>query len=489
MSQDFFGLTAHEIRDSVRSGAASAVDVTRSYLSRIDAVDVSVQAYSDVWRESALEQAADIDSRISSGEDVGPLAGVPVGLKDNFCTLRGKTQCGSKILEGFESPYNATAVKRLEAAGCVFLGKMNMDEFAMGSSTENSAFEKTKNPWNLACVPGGSSGGPAAGVAADEAAFSLGSDTGGSIRQPASLCGCIGMKPTYGRVSRYGLVAFASSLDQIGPFTKDVEDLTLILNVISGRDSMDSTSAAMEVPDYTEYLTNDVAGMTVGLPKEYFTEALGSEVREKIDAAVDVLKDRGAKVVEVSLPHTEHSIAVCYIVATAEASANLARFDGVRYGFRHKDASNVEELYALSKSEGFGTEVQRRIMLGTYVLSSGYYDAYYGKAQKVRALIRRDFDEAFQNCDVIVTPTSPSAAFRAGEKIDDPLQMYLSDIYTSSANLAGIPGVSIPCGLTEAKLPVGLQILGKPFSEGTLIRVAYAYEQNSGLSMGKPPIT
>lgn len=488
MSEDYFGFTAHEIRDSVKSGAATATEVTQSYLSRVEAVDSLVQAYADVWSESALEQASAIDSRIAKGEDVGPLAGVPIGLKDNLCTVRGKTECCSKILQGFKSPYDATVVKLLEAAGCVFLGKMNMDEFAMGSSTENSAFKKTKNPWNLACVPGGSSGGPAAGLAADEAAFTLGSDTGGSIRQPAALCGCIGMKPTYGRVSRYGLVAFASSLDQIGPFTKDVEDLALILTVISGRDPLDTTSAAVDVPDYTQDLKNDVSGLSIGLPKEYFTDALNAEIREKVNAAVDVLKDRGAKVVEVSLPHTEHAIAVYYIVATAEASANLARFDGVRYGFRHKNVRNVEELYALSKSEGFGTEVQRRILLGTYVLSSGYYDAYYAKAQKVRALIRKDFDDAFQFCDVILTPTSPSAAFRAGEKIDDPLQMYLSDVYTTSANLAGIPGVSIPCGVTEAKLPVGLQILGKPFSESTLIQVAHAYEQNSGLSMGKPPI-
>ncbi len=488
MAQDWYRCTAHEIARAVREGDVSAEGITQSFLNRIEQVDAQVRAFVDVWKEPALARAAQIDQRLKKGEDVGPLAGVPVGLKDVLCTRLGSTACCSKILKGYRSPFDATVVARLEDAGAVFLGKLNMDEFAMGSSTENSAVQTTCNPWNLDCVPGGSSGGSAAAVAADECAFALGSDTGGSIRQPAALCGCIGMKPTYGRVSRYGLVAFASSLDQIGPFAKDAEDLALILNTLCGLDSRDSTSAALEVPDFTSALRDDIGDITVGLPKEYFTDALGREMRSKVAEAVDVLKAQGAKVVEVSLPHTDYAIAVYYIICTAEASANLARFDGVRYGYRAPAPENVEALYHDTKSQGFGREVQRRIMLGTYVLSSGYYDAYYLKAQKVRSLIRRDFTEAFRECDVIVTPTSPTPAFRFGEKTADPLQMYLSDIYTISTNLAGIPGVSVPCGLTADGLPAGLQLLGKPFDEETLIRVAYSYERNRGFEMGTPPL-
>ncbi len=488
MTAPLYAGTAREIRDRVRSGAVSAVAVAESVLGRIQAVDGAVGAYIDVWGDHALSMAAKVDRRVKNGEDPGPLAGVPVGLKDNLCTSYGTTTCASKILKGFESPYDATVVCRLRDAGAVFLGKLNMDEFAMGSSTENSSIQKTRNPWDLGRVPGGSSGGAAASVAAELATITIGSDTGGSIRQPAAFCGCLGMKPTYGRVSRYGLIAFASSLDQIGPFTKNAEDLAIAMNVVSGHDPLDATSAALPVPDYTTFLKNDLVGLTIGLPKEFYTDALGGPMRESIMKAVDVLKGLGAKVTEVSLPHTDYGIAVYYLIATAEASANLARFDGVRYGYRDPSATTVEEMYRGTKTGGFGPEVKRRIMLGTYALSSGYYDAYYLKAQKVRALIRRDFDEAFAQCDLIITPTTPTPAFKFGEKTDDPLQMYLSDIYTNSVNLAGVPGLSVPCGLIDGKLPAGMQIIGKPFSEDTLIRVAHAYEKARGFEMGKPAI-
>lgn len=488
MSREWFRLTAHAIRDAIRSGEASAVEVTESFLARIDHVDSKVHAFVDVWRDSARERAREIDRRLAAGAPVGPLAGVPISLKDVLCTRQGCTTCCSRILQGYRSPFDATVVERLAEAGAVFLGKTNMDEFAMGSSTENSAVQVTCNPWKLNYVPGGSSGGSAASVAADEAACSLGSDTGGSIRQPAACCGCVGLKPTYGRVSRYGLVAFASSLDQIGPFTKDVEDCALMLNVICGQDHRDSTSANVPVPDFREALTGDIRGVRVGMPREYFTEALGGEVREKVEDAIKTLEQLGARVVEVTLPHTEYAIAVYYIICTAEASANLARFDGVRYGYRSPRTGDMREMYHLSRSEGFGPEVGRRIILGTYVLSSGYYDAYYLKAQKVRSLIREDFMNAFRDCDVIVTPTSPTPAFRIGEKTADPLEMYLSDIYTISVNLAAIPGLSLPCGLTRDGLPVGLQLLGRHFDEATLLRVADAYEKNRGFEMGRPSL-
>jgi aspartyl-tRNA(Asn)/glutamyl-tRNA(Gln) amidotransferase subunit A len=488
MREELYRLTAHELRDGFRAGEFSSQQVTQAYLERIADTDGRIDAYVDVWSDYAIDMARAVDKRRAAGEDLPPLAGVPIALKDNLCTTQGMTECCSRILKGFRSPYDATVVCRLRDAGAVFLGKLNMDEFAMGSSTENSSVKKTRNPWNLACVPGGSSGGAAASVAADSATLSLGSDTGGSIRQPAALCGCVGMKPTYGRVSRYGLVAFASSLDQIGPFTKDTEDLALALNAICGRDPMDATSPDLPEEDFTTALNRDIKGLRIGLPREYYSDALNAEMRKIIEKAIAVLQEKGAEVVEVSLPHTEYAIAVYYIICTAEASANLARFDGVRYAFRHPDAKSVEDMYRLTKSEGFGPEVQRRIMLGTYALSSGYYDAYYLKAQKVRALIRRDFDEAFEKCDVIVTPTSPTAAFRFGEKTDDPLEMYLSDIYTSSTNLAGIPGVSIPCGLTADGLPAGLQLIGKAFDEATLIRVAHAYERAANLQLGHAPV-
>lgn len=488
MTLDWHWKSAREIRDAVQSGAVSALDVTEAYLRRIDAVEDKVDAYTQRWNDTARSMATKVDEKVRRGETAGPLAGVPVALKELLCTRTGKTTCASKMLENFRSPYDATVVMRLEEADAVFLGKVNMDEFAMGSSTENSAIKPTRNPWNLRCVPGGSSGGSAAAVSAGECALSLGSDTGGSIRQPACLCGCVGIKPTYGRVSRYGLVAFASSLDQVGPLTRTVEDAALTLNVICGRDAMDATSADLPVPDFTAALTGDIRGLRIGLPKEYFTDALSDQMREKIEAAIEVFRDHGATIVDVSLPCSEYAIAVYYIICTAEASANLARFDGVRYGFRHPEAKTMQEMYVMSKSAAFGPEVRRRIMLGTYVLSSGYYDAYYLKAQKVRRLIKKDFDAAFEQCDVIAGPTSPTPSFEFGAKSDNPLEMYLSDIYTISVNLATLPGMSVPCGLTEAGLPVGLQLMARPFEEETLLRAAHFYEQNRGFDMGRPPV-
>ncbi len=487
MDREWFRMTAHELADAFRNGDTTAEAVAEEHLARIEKIDPQVQAYVDVWQESALDAARDADARIRAGTAT-PLTGVPMSLKDLLCSTEGTTTCCSHILDGYRSPYDATVVERLREAGAVVLGKVNMDEFAMGSSTENSARQTTRNPWNLKCVPGGSSGGSAASVAADEAVYSLGSDTGGSIRQPASCCGCVGMKPTYGRVSRYGLVAFASSLDQIGPFTKDVRDCALVLNAICGHDKRDTTSANLAVPDFTQALTGDVSGLRIGLPKEYYTDALGGDVRDRVETAIDILKDRGATPVEVSLPHTEYAVAVYYIICTAEASANLARFDGVRYGQRAANVKDVRELYHQTKSAGFGLEVQRRIMLGTYVLSSGYYDAYYLKAQKARSLIAQDFTKAFEHCDVIVTPTTPTPAFRIGEKIDDPLQMYLSDLFTISTNLAALPAISVPCGLTTEQLPAGLQVIGRPFDETAVLRTAYAYEQHRGFDWGRPPL-
>lgn len=488
MSNALYWKSAKEMRDAVQSGAVTATQLTEDHLARIDEVDGRLDAFTQIWRDKAMEMAAAVDAKAARGETLGALAGVPVGLKELLCTRHGKTTCASKMLENFESPYDATVVKKLEEAGAVFLGKVNMDEFAMGSSTENSAIKTTKNPWNLKCVPGGSSGGSAAAVTAGECAISLGSDTGGSIRQPACLCGCVGIKPTYGRVSRYGLVAFASSLDQIGPLTRTVEDAALTLDVICGKDVMDATSAPLPAPDFAGALTGDIKGLRVGLPKEYFTDALNPEMREKVEAAIDVYRANGAEIVDISLPCSEYAIAVYYIICTAEASANLARFDGVRYGFRHPEAKTVQDMYVMTKSAAFGPEVRRRIMLGTYVLSSGYYDAYYLKAQKVRSLIKKDFDAAFEKCDIIAGPTSPTTSFEFGAKSDNPLEMYLSDIYTISVNLATLPGISIPCGLTNAGLPAGLQMMARPFDEATLLRAAHFYEQNRGFDMGLPPV-
>jgi len=473
-------LTISELTAKLLRREVSAREATHACLDRIARVDGTIHAFLSYDAADALAQADAADAVLAKGDGAGrPLLGVPVAVKDVLSVKGQPLNCGSKILGKFISPYDATAVEKLKAAGAIVFGRLNMDEFAMGSSTENSAFGPTHNPWDPTRIPGGSSGGSAAAVAADECIASLGSDTGGSIRQPAALCGCVGLKPTYGRVSRYGLVAFASSLDQIGPFTKDVRDAATLLGVLSGHDLRDSTSVPAPVPDYAAALTGDVRGLKLGLPKEYMIGGLDPEVKAAVDAAVKKFEELGAEIVEISLPHTDYAVATYYIIATAEASANLARFDGIRYGAR-VEGNSPAELYSRTRGAGFGPEVKRRIILGTYVLSSGYHDAYYLHAQKVRTLIRNDFLKAFETVDAIVTPTSPTAAFKLGEKSDDPLQMYLSDIFTISCNLAGICGVSVPCGFTRnPKLPVGLQLLGKPFGEATMLRLAQAYEQST----------
>jgi len=482
-------LTIHELLPRLAKKEIAAADLARDVAAQIEAVDGRLHAFLEWDREELLAAARGVDEQRARGEALGPLAGIPIGIKDVLNVKGHSCRCGSKILQGYVAPYDATVIAKLRAAGAIPFGRLNMDEFAMGSSTENSAFGVTRNPWDLERIPGGSSGGSAAAVAAGEAPATLGSDTGGSIRQPASLCGVVGLKPTYGRVSRFGLVAFASSLDQIGPFAKDVTDAALVLGAISGRDPNDSTSVPEPVPDYTKALTGDVKGMKLGLPKEYFISGMDKEVETSVRAAVDKLASLGAEIVEISLPHSDYGLAVYYIIATAEASANLARFDGVRYGSRAKDAKDPLDMYGRTRGAGFGPEVTRRIILGTYVLSSGYYDAYYLRAQKVRTLIRRDFMEAFKKCDAIVTPTTPSAAFKIGEKAEDPLTMYLSDIFTVNVNLAGICGVSVPCGFTNLpELPIGLQILGKPFGEETILRVAHAYEQVTDWHKRRPVI-
>lgn len=451
--------------------------------SRIGRVEPKIKAFVLANRTKAKNSLA-----AGFGKRAGRLAGIPVLIKDNICVRGEETTCASKILAGFKPPYDATVVKRLEAEGAVLIGKANMDEFAFGSSCETSCYGPTRNPWNLDRIPGGSSGGSAAAVAADETIVALGSDTGGSIRQPASLCGVVGLKPTYGRVSRYGLIAFASSLDQIGPITKDVEDAALVLGVIAGYDEMDSTSVDIPVPDYRQSLVKDVKGLRIGVPGECFIKGLDRSVEASVKSAIGILKDLGAKISEISLPHTDYAVSAYYIIAPAEASSNLARFDGVQYGLRAKDARNMIDMYVRTRSEGFGNEAKRRMLLGTYCLSTGYYDAYYLKAQRVRTKIRADFDNAFKSCDCIVTPTSPTPAFKIGERTEDLLAMYLSDIYTIPANLAGIPGISIPCGFSKEGLPVGLQILAKPFDEETMLRAAYAFEQNTDFHKKKPGI-
>ncbi len=450
------------------------LNTVNACLDRIAGVNSKLNAIIYLDKEKVLEDAVE---KSASGSHP-KTCGVPIAIKDNICVKDEPTTCASKILKGFKPPYNATVINKLHQAGANILGQTNMDEFAFGSSTENSSVKLTKNPWDLTRVPGGSSGGSAAAVAADEAVAGLGSDTGGSIRQPASFCGVVGLKPTYGRVSRYGLIAFASSLDQIGPLTKDVTDSALLMNVISGKDDLDSTSANVPVPDFTKSLVNDVKKLKIGIPKEYFVDGMQPQVKQKVTAAIDLLKSLGAQCAEVSLPHTSYAVAVYYIVAAAEASSNLARFDGVEYGSRVEAASMID-MYKRTRQEGFGAEAKRRIMLGTFVLSSGYYDAYYLRALKVRTLIKKDFDEAFKNFDCILTPTSPTVAFKVGERASNPISMYLSDIYTISANLAGIPAISIPCGLTDEGLPVGLQIMARPFDEETIFRVSYTFEQNN----------
>jgi aspartyl-tRNA(Asn)/glutamyl-tRNA(Gln) amidotransferase subunit A len=469
-------LTIDAARSAVQQREITAMALAEAHYARIEKEDGQIGAFLTLSKERALEQADRMDRMVADGKTLPPLGGVPVGIKDVMSTRGLRSTAGSKILENYIPPYDCTAVARLET-GAVVLGKMNCDEFAMGSSNENSAYGPVRNPRDLSRVPGGSSGGSAAAVAADMAVATLGSDTGGSIRQPASFCGVVGLMPTYGRVSRYGLIAFASSLDHIGPLTKTVKDAATVLRTIAGRDPMDSTSADVPVPDYVAELDKPVRGMKIGVAKEYFGEGLDDEVRQAVEAAIDKLKGLGCEIVPVSLPHTPYAIPTYYLIATAEASSNLARYDGVRYSHRARGAKTLSEMYRRSRDEGFGAEVKRRIMLGTYALSAGYYDAYYLKAQKVRTLLTRDFDEAFRKVDAIVTPTSPTAAFRLGEKSNDPLAMYLADIYTVTADLAGIPGISVPCGETKEKLPIGLQILGKHFDEASILRVAHAYEQ------------
>jgi len=480
-------LTIHELSARFRSGEATPSQAVREYLERIAALDPKVKAYLTVVPETALGQAAAADARFRSKAPLGPLDGIPLAVKDVFCTRGVETTCGSKILKGFVPPYDATVITRLRSAGAVLLGKLNMDEFAMGSSTENSAFFTTRNPWDLSRVPGGSSGGSAAAVAADLAAATLGTDTGGSIRQPAAFSGTVGLKPTYGRVSRYGLIAFASSLDQVGPFAKDVADTALMLQTIAGHDPMDSTSATIPVPDYAQALRLDVKGLRVGIPAEYFIDGLDPEVEAAVRAAIATLEDLGAKTESVSLPHTEYGLAAYYVIAPAEASSNLARYDGVKYGLRVPGARDLIDMYSRTRGAGFGAEVKRRVMLGTYALSAGYYDAYYGQAQKVRTLVLRDFQEAFKRVDVIVAPTTPGVAFKMGER-EDPLQMYLNDVFTIPVNLAGLPGLAIPAGFTQAGLPIGLQIIGKAFDEATLLRVAKAYEAATPWRSRKPEL-
>jgi aspartyl-tRNA(Asn)/glutamyl-tRNA(Gln) amidotransferase subunit A len=473
---DLNHLTIDAARQTVQERTATSMALVEAHYERIKKEDPTIGAYLTLTRERAMEQADRMDRLAAEGKPLPPLGGVPVAIKDVMCTRGVRTTAGSKILGNFIPPYDATAVARLEGAGAVVLGKLNCDEFAMGSSNENSAFHPVRNPHDTSRVPGGSSGGSAAAVAADMAVAALGSDTGGSIRQPASFCGVVGLMPTYGRVSRYGLIAFASSLDHIGPITRTVKDAALVLRTIAGRDPMDSSSADVPVADYVAELDKPVRGLKIGVAKEYFGEGLDSEVRKSVDDAIQKLAELGCVIVPVSLPHTEYAIPTYYIVATAEASSNLARFDGVRYGYRANNARALSDMYRRTRDQGFGAEVKRRIMLGTYALSAGYYDAYYLKAQKVRKLLTRDFEEAFKKVDAIVTPTSPTAAFKVGEKANDPLAMYLADIYTVTADLAGIPGISIPCGKTRENLPIGLQILGKHFDEATILRIAHAYE-------------
>jgi aspartyl-tRNA(Asn)/glutamyl-tRNA(Gln) amidotransferase subunit A len=480
--------SASEIRESVSQKKASAVEVAKAALGRIEAADSVLRAFITVEPERVLARAREVDRLVAEGESNLPLAGVPVAVKDNICTRDLRTTCGSKILEDFIPPYSATAIERLEQAGAVVIGKANCDEFAMGSSTENSAFQVTRNPFDLERVAGGSSGGSAVAVAAGMAPLALGSETGGSVRQPASFCNILGLKPTYGRISRYGLVAFASSLDNIGLFATTARDMAVLLSIIAGRDEHDATSAPVPVPDYPAGFSRSVRGMRLGIPREYFGAGLDLAVKSVIDAALRNAESLGCELAEVSLPHTEYAIADYYIIAPAEASSNLARYDAVRYGYRVSDPQDLSEMYKRSRSLGFGAEVMRRIMIGTYALSSGYYEAYYGRAMRVRTLIKCDFEKAFERVDALLTPVSPTPAFRIGEKVDDPLAMYLSDIYTVTANLAGIPALSLPCGFTPQGLPVGLQIIGSQFQEETVLRLAEAYFQAFPISSPPPRV-
>jgi aspartyl-tRNA(Asn)/glutamyl-tRNA(Gln) amidotransferase subunit A len=485
---ELYSLTIHKLHELLSKREVTSQEITESVLKRIESVEEKVNAYITLTQQLAMEQAKRADENINQGK-LDTLTGIPLAIKDVLCIKGVRTTCGSRILENFIAPYDATVIKKLKGKDAVFIGRTNMDEFAMGSSTETSYFGTTRNPWNLERIPGGSSGGSAAAISADECIGALGTDTGGSIRQPAACCSLVGLKPTYGRVSRFGLVAFASSLDQIGPMTKDVKDAAILMNEICGYDPLDSTSVDVEVPDYTQVLGREVKGMSVGIPKEYFIEGLDREVEGTVREAIKVMEGLGMDIKDVSLPHTEYAVAVYYLIAPAEASSNLARYDGVRYGYRTQESAGLLDMYKFSRSEGFGTEVKRRIMLGTYALSAGYYDAYYKKASQVRTLIRNDLERAFKECDVIVTPTAPTPAFKIGEKVDDPLQMYLSDIFTIPANLAGIAGISIPCGFSSQGLPIGLQILANSFQEEKLLQVAHAYEQHTKWHLKKPDLT
>ncbi len=470
-------LTVHELQEKIKNKELTITEINKAYIERINEKEKDVQAFITLTTDEALEKSKIIEEKVNKGEIKGELAGIPIGIKDNMCIKGTKTTCASKMLENFIAPYNATVIDKINDENMISLGKTNMDEFAMGSSTENSYFKKTKNPWDLSRVPGGSSGGSAAAVASNMLPWALGSDTGGSIRQPAGCCGIVGLKPTYGLISRYGLIAYASSLDQIGTLTKDIEDTAILLNVIAGHDDKDTTSAEQEKKDYTKALKNDIKGLKIAVPKEFFGEGINEEVKAKLENAIEKYKELGAMVEEVSLDVAEYALATYYIIACAEASSNLGRFDGIRYGYRSPKFNNLRDIYINSRSEGFGDEVKRRIILGTYVLSSGYYDAYYKKAQQVRTLVKSRFDEIFENHDIILTPTAPTTAFKIGEKSDNPLEMYLSDICTVSVNIAGLPGLSMPCGVDSKGLPVGMQLIGKRFDEETILNAAYTYEQ------------
>ncbi len=483
---DITELTVHELQDKLKNKELTVQEITSAYINRIHEKEKDVQAFITVTDKEAMEKAKLVQEKIESGEIQNSLAGIPIGIKDNICTKGIKTTCASKMLENFVSPYDATVVENLNKENIISLGKLNMDEFAMGGSTEYSYFKKTRNPWNLNKVPGGSSGGSAAAVAAGMVPWALGSDTGGSIRQPASFCGIVGLKPTYGLVSRYGLVAFASSLDQIGTLTKDVEDAAILLNVIAGHDEKDTTSANIEKIDYTKSLKNDVKGLKIGIPKEYFAEGINKEVKESIEQVIEKYKSLGAIIEDCSLDVAQYALATYYIIACAEASSNLGRFDGIRYGYRAEKFDDLKSLFRNSRSEGFGKEVKRRIILGTYVLSSGYYDAYYKKAQQVRTLVKNEFAKNFSKYDVILIPTSPTVAFDIGAKSNNPLEMYLSDICTVSINIAGLPGISVPCGLDKEGLPIGFQLVGNYFDEKTILNAAYTYEQNTNFKENKP---
>ena len=483
---ELYEYTVHELVDKLEKGEITSEEITRSYFDRIKEKDTAIKAYVSVLEETAIEKAKKIDEARKNGEKLPKYAGIPIGIKDNMCIKGTKTTCSSKMLENFVAPYDATVIEKLNEQELIYLGKLNMDEFAMGGSTEHSAFFPTHNPWDLDRVPGGSSGGSAAAVAAQLAPWTLGSDTGGSIRQPSSLCGVVGLKPTYGLVSRYGLVAFASSLDQIGPITKDVTDSAILLNLIAGHDSKDSTSIESEEKDYTKSLVNDVKGMRIGIPKEYLGEGINEEVKQAILDVAKKYEEMGAIVEDCSLDVGKYATAVYYIIACAEASSNLGRFDGIRYGYRSENYNNLKDIYRNSRSEGFGTEVKRRIILGTYVLSSGYYDAYYKKAQKVRTVISNAYNELFKKYDLLLTPTSPTTAFKIGEKSENPLEMYLADICTVPVNIGGLPGMSIPCSLDSKGLPIGFQLIAKPFNEETIFRAAYTYEQNTNFRENKP---